>query len=218
MTQIAHQMIPMIVGLLLSPIPAAALIVMLMTNRARRNGLAFVLGWLLGIFGVGLIVISFPGLGASTATPSGDGFGLIRMTIGLTLISWAIYKAYRRYHTIQPETPAFFERLDHISVSRAFGIGLLVSAGNIKNLGFSAAAALMLNQAVLGFSASIPYLIGYSLAGSMTLMIPFGLYVLMHHRADPLLERWKNWLISNHIYVLSGVVIYVGLMIIRGGA
>lgn len=209
-------MAPMIVGLLLSPIPIAALIIMLMTARAKHNGQAFVAGWLLGIFGIGFIVISFPTLNFSDSPPFADA-RLIRILLGLILICWAVYKVYRRYHTPDPETPKFFQKLDHINASRAFGIGVLVSAGNIKNLGFSAAAGLVINQAGLSLINRLTYLLAYSLVGSITVLIPLVLYLSLQHKADATLRKWKTWLISNHIYVLSAVVIFIGVMIMTGG-
>ncbi len=216
MSQIIPQLAPMIIGLLLSPIPIIALIIILMTDRAQINGQAFVGGWLLGIFGVGLIVISFPGLVPNSDTPSAYA-GTIRISLGLALISWAVFKAYRRYHMPSVETPRFFQKLDQITASRAFAIGLLVSAGNIKNLGFSAAAAVVITQADLSFFSRLIHLLAYSLVGSMTVLIPLGLYFSQRHKADAMLLNWKTWLISYHTYVLSAVVIFVGVMIMTGG-
>lgn len=206
----------MVIGLLLSPIPIAALIIMLMTAQARNNGMAFIAGWLLGVFGVGLIVISFPGLGTGDSTPLPYA-QQIRLIIGLILIFWSSFNIIRRYRTPNPEIPRFFQNLDHIKASRAFGVGLLVSAGNIKNLGFSAAAAVIINQAQTDYLQSLLYLTSYSLIGSTTVLIPAGLYFMLHHKADPILQHWKAWLMKNHAYILSGVVIFVGLMIIKGG-
>ncbi len=47
------QVLPMAVGVALSPVPIIALILMLVTPRARVNGPAFVVGWLLGLAIVG---------------------------------------------------------------------------------------------------------------------------------------------------------------------
>ncbi|HUK72944.1 MAG TPA: GAP family protein [Streptosporangiaceae bacterium] len=41
--------LPLAIGIALSPIPIIAVVLMLTTPRARANGPAFVLGWLLGL-------------------------------------------------------------------------------------------------------------------------------------------------------------------------
>jgi Sap, sulfolipid-1-addressing protein len=43
------QPLPFAVGVALSPAPIAAVILMLITPRARANGPAFILGWIVGI-------------------------------------------------------------------------------------------------------------------------------------------------------------------------
>ena len=49
------------VGVALSPVPIIAVILMLVTPRARANGPAFVVGWLAGLAVVGVIVLSVAG-------------------------------------------------------------------------------------------------------------------------------------------------------------
>jgi hypothetical protein len=50
------QSLPLAIGVALSPIPIIAVVLMLTTPRARANGPAFVLGWLLGLGLVGAVV------------------------------------------------------------------------------------------------------------------------------------------------------------------
>ena len=47
------QSLPLAVGVALSPVPIIAVVLMLTTPRARVNGPAFVLGWLVGLGIVG---------------------------------------------------------------------------------------------------------------------------------------------------------------------
>lgn len=47
----------------LSPIPIIAVVLLLTTPRARTNGPAFVLGWLLGLGVVGAVVLALAGSG-----------------------------------------------------------------------------------------------------------------------------------------------------------
>jgi Sap, sulfolipid-1-addressing protein len=43
------QSLPLAIGVALSPVPIIAVVLMLTTPRARANGPAFVLGWLVGL-------------------------------------------------------------------------------------------------------------------------------------------------------------------------
>ena len=51
------EMLPLAIGIAISPLPIIAVILMLTTPKARTNGLAFLGGWLLGLAVVGAIVL-----------------------------------------------------------------------------------------------------------------------------------------------------------------
>ena len=52
--------LPLAVGIALSPIPIIAVVLMLTSRKAKVNGPAFILGWLLGLGIVGAIVLALP--------------------------------------------------------------------------------------------------------------------------------------------------------------
>jgi hypothetical protein len=51
------EILPLAVGVAISPIPIIAVVLMLSTPKDRGNGLAFLLGWLVGPGLVGVIVL-----------------------------------------------------------------------------------------------------------------------------------------------------------------
>jgi hypothetical protein len=67
MGQAIGQSPPLAVGIALSPLPIVAVVLMLVTERGRVNGPAFILGWWLGPAVVGGIVLSVAG-GASASS------------------------------------------------------------------------------------------------------------------------------------------------------
>ena len=66
--------LPMAVGIALSPIPIIAVVLMLTSRKARINGPAFVLGWLLGLGIVGAIVLTLAGSGGTSTKREPFGF------------------------------------------------------------------------------------------------------------------------------------------------
>ncbi len=64
--------LPMAIGIALSPVPIIAVVLMLTTERAKVNGLAFVAGWLAGLAVVGAIVLAIagPADASSSGTPA----------------------------------------------------------------------------------------------------------------------------------------------------
>jgi hypothetical protein len=63
------EILPLAVGVAISPIPVIAVILMLFSDRARSKGLAFLLGWIAGIAGGLGVLIAI----ASTRDLSTDG-------------------------------------------------------------------------------------------------------------------------------------------------
>jgi hypothetical protein len=55
------QILPLAVVVAFSPMPIVAVVLMLVSARARVNGPAFVLGWILGVGVVGGIILAVSG-------------------------------------------------------------------------------------------------------------------------------------------------------------
>src|SRR3954453_443258 len=81
------QLLPLAVGVALSPVPIIAVVLMLVTPRARSNGPAFVVGWLLGLGIVGAIVIlaADPAGATDDAAPATWVSGL-QLVLGILLL------------------------------------------------------------------------------------------------------------------------------------
>jgi hypothetical protein len=60
----------MSVGVALSPVPIAAVMLLMLTARARANAPSFLLGWMLGILTVSAVVFFFPRLETSPCGPT----------------------------------------------------------------------------------------------------------------------------------------------------
>lgn len=58
MGQAIGEFLPLAVGVAISPIPIIAVILMLFSDRARANSLAFLIGWVVGISVVMAVLIA----------------------------------------------------------------------------------------------------------------------------------------------------------------
>ncbi len=58
------------VGIAVSPIPIAAVILMLFSGRARVNSVSFMVAWVAGIVLVTTVVVLIPGLETDDSEPS----------------------------------------------------------------------------------------------------------------------------------------------------
>ena len=81
------QTLSLAVGVALSPVPIIAVILMLVTPRARSNGPAFVVGWLVGLAIVGTVVLLVAG--PANANDEGEPatwVDVLELVLGLLLV------------------------------------------------------------------------------------------------------------------------------------
>src|SRR5215211_8475144 len=81
------QSLPLAIGVALSPMSIIAVVLMLTTSRARANGPAFVLGWLLGLGVVGAVVLALAGPGeASESGQPATWVSWVKLLLGVLLL------------------------------------------------------------------------------------------------------------------------------------
>src|SRR6185295_10424772 len=79
------------VGVALSPIPIIAVVLMLGTPRARANGPAFVLGWIVGLAIVGALVLVAAGSADATqGSQPADWVGVLKLALGVLVLLVAV--------------------------------------------------------------------------------------------------------------------------------
>ncbi len=143
------QALPLAVGVALSPVPIIAVVLMLMSARARLNGPGFVLGWLVGLGALGAIVLAVAG-----PASAGDEGGhpatwasVLKLALGLLLIGVAVRQWRGRPKPGQDaEAPKWMGSIEHFSPPKATGAGVVLSAVNPKNTLLAVAAATGIAQ------------------------------------------------------------------------
>ena len=122
------------VGVAVSPVPIAAVIVILFTPKAKSNAPAFLIGWILGMLVVGSVVLLIPGMGANESEPSTQS-GIVKGILGLALlfVGWSLWQKRPRSGETA-EAPKWMDSIDTFGVGKSLGMGFLLSAVNPKNL------------------------------------------------------------------------------------
>src|SRR5262245_13710997 len=111
------QVLPLALGVALSPIPIVAIVLMLAAKRASLNGTAFVAGWLVGLVLVGAIVftVAGPQAGDTQLVPA-TWINAVELVIGGFLLclaaeQWRARPAAGR----APMSPKWLDALDKLS-------------------------------------------------------------------------------------------------------
>src|ERR1700679_279844 len=87
MGQAIGQILAFAVGVAISPVPIIGVVLMLATPRARANGPAFVLGWVLGLAILGTVVLLVSsGASASSGGEPAKWVSVLKLALGALLL------------------------------------------------------------------------------------------------------------------------------------
>ena len=213
------QVLALGVGVALSPVPIIAVVLMLVTPKARTNGPMFVIGWLVGLVIVGAIVLSLAGPSdASDEGQPADWVGVVELVLGALLLLVAIKEFRSRPHEgEEAQMPKWMGAIDAFTPVKAFGAGAVLSGLNPKNLLLAVAAGAAIAQTgIAGSEQAVAYGV-FALLGTVGVAIPVVIYFAMGDRAAALLENLKNWLARNNTVIMSVLMLVIGVKLIGDG-
>lgn len=215
MGQAIGQILSFAVGVAISPLPIVAVVLMLVTPRARANGPAFVAGWLAGLLIVGAIVL----LVAPDATDDGGGpatwVSVVKLVLGAALLLLGL-KQWRGRAGDGGEAamPSWMAAIDSFTAPKALGAGAALSAVNPKNLLLAlAAAAAIVQTDISEGQQAVAYLV-FALIATVSVAAPVVIYFAMGDKAGPMLERLKNWMAQNNAVIMAVLVLVLGAKLI----
>jgi len=219
MGQTIGDILPLAIGIAISPIPIIAIILILTTPRARTNGLAFLGGWLLGLTAVAAIVLVVTDA-TDVATSSGSSkvVSAIKLVLGLLLLLLA-WRRFRKRPGPGEEAPLpkWMTAVDGFTPGRSFAVAALLAGPKPKNLILNAAAAAEIAQSGLTSFEQIVALLAVVLIGSLGIIAPVGVYFAMGDRSASVLGEWKVWLAANNATVMFVLFLVFGFSLIGKG-
>ncbi len=219
MGQAIGDFLPLAVGVAICPLPIIAVILMLFTDRARQNSLAFLLGWVVGI----VVALSVLIVVASSTTLSSGGepsaiSSWIKLILGVLLIAFAV-KEWRARPApgTDPKMPRWMTRIETMAPRRAFGLGLLLSALNPKSLLFIAGGAVVIAGAGLSFADEAICIAVFTVIGASSVAVPALAYLFFGERIRPTLDGANAWLSANNTAVMAVLFFVIGVSLFGKG-
>ena len=154
---------------MISPVPIIAVILMLVTPKARVNGPAFLVGWLLGLAVIGTIVLVFAGsANANDGGQPATWVDVLKLVLGLLLVLVAAKQWRGRPHgDEEPPAPKWMGAIDAFTPPKALGAGAVLAGANPKNLLLSVGAAATIAQTgISGGEQAVAYAV-FALIGTI---------------------------------------------------
>jgi threonine/homoserine/homoserine lactone efflux protein len=213
------QILPLGVGVALSPVPIVAVVLMLGTPRARLNGPAFLLGWMAGLATAGTVVLLLSsGASASEAGQPATWVSILKLALGALLVLVALRQwRGRPRDEAEPEMPKWMQAIDAFRTPKAAGAGLLLSAVNPKNLLLTVAAAAAIAQTGIDAGQQAIALAVFVLVGTLGPGIPVAIYFGMGSRAVHVLDELKTWMARHNAAIMAVLCLVIGAKLIGDG-
>ena len=217
---VVGQKLPDAIGIALSAMPIAGLLLMLTAAQAgQAKALAYALGWMFALSGA--VTLTTLASQAVTQALGGDtaiwvaGLEILLGVIQLYLGFITIRK--RPKNPSEVEEPRWMKAVDRMSVSSAFLFGVLMIVTNAKNLSLSIAAGASFVRAKLSNGQLAATIAVFTLTGSITIFGPVLLTLLAPKRSASFLIAAREWLIANNAIILTLVFWIVGAIILVSG-
>jgi threonine/homoserine/homoserine lactone efflux protein len=220
MGPVIGDLLPLAVGVAISPIPVIAVILMLLAPRAGAASVGVATGWLAGIIVVTTLVellASGTDVGSDDGEPS-TASSWIKLVLGLLLLALAVRQwRGRPGPDDDAQLPKWMTAIDKVTPVKATGLGFLLSAVNPKNLLMCIAAGVTIGEAELAAGETVVSVVVFTLLAGSSVLVLVVAYLVASERMRGPLDRLKVWLQANNAAVMSVLLLVIGVTLIGKG-
>jgi threonine/homoserine/homoserine lactone efflux protein len=213
------EILPLAVGIAISPVPIIAAILMLLSPKAKGASVGFLLGWITGIV-VAIVVFTLLSsvLPAQDESGSSPVRGVIKIILGALLLFLALRQwRGRPAEGEQATMPKWMSAIDSMTAGKALGLGFLLSAVNPKNLLMAISAGLIIGGAGLAVGQTVVVIVMFVLLAASTVLIPVVAYLIASERLAGPLDRLRAWLVNNNATIMAVLLLVIGVAVIGKG-
>ncbi len=209
-----QDLVPYAAAIALSPMPIAALLLILLSKRAKLNSIFFMLGWLLGI--LGLVVISMQmALTSDAATGTHTIKHFINAALGILLILFALKQLHNRPKKGKvAKVPKWMAAIENFSPIMSFGVGLGLAVFNFKNMPMGIAAGVALSETAKTINEAAIGLLFYVLFAGSTIIVPVLGFLVFGKKLQGVFKTLKEWLISNNATIMFVLFLILGVLLL----
>ena len=188
------------------------ILVLLYSDRPRRAGLTYLLGWLVGMTAMISAVVWIAPSGQRSHADAVSSQSRIQFGIGVALIALAVLTWVQRHR--HANALSVLDRLQNASSRTTMLIGLILAVGNPKFILACIAGGVAINaytSSTLNSAAGIGFFV--VVAGSTT-AAPILVHAVTAHYADSWLERLRHWVHEHTAALTAGTLLFVGVLLV----
>jgi len=219
MGPVIGDILPLALGVAISPVPIIAVILMLLSPRARATSVGFLVGWIVGVTVVVTLVTLLVNP-ADSSDPSEPSMVVtwLKILLGLAAIGLGVKEWRGRPTGDQPGTlPEWMSSIDQMTPVKAVGLAALLAGVNPKNLTLCLAGGLVIGGADLSVEETVLVIALFVVIASCTVAVPVLGYLVARERMAKPLDDLRDWLTDNNAAVMSVLLLVIGTVIFGKG-
>jgi hypothetical protein len=210
--------LPLALGIAISPIPIIAAILMLLSPKARATSVGFLVGWILGIVVAVVVFTLLSSLIPAASDGSKPGAGVVKLILGVLLLLLAVRQwRSRPKGDAEPALPNWMAAIDTMTAGKALGLAFLLAAVNPKNLLMGAAAGVAIGAAGISSGEATITIVIYVVIAASTVALPVIAYLAASSRMTAPLQSLRTWLVHNNATVMSILLLVIGFVVVGKG-
>lgn len=225
--------IPLVLGIIMSPLAIIAVVAVLFSERARGNSIAFLTGWFLAIVvavGGSYLVLTILEVHERQDPPL--WVPILHIIIGVVLLvgAWFIYSRLRhRLHAMAlatgpgeiaaaaPQLPKMLQSVEHFTAFRSglLGFGLFIL--NPVDASCALAAAMNLRLSSISATGQLACAVLFCVIAASSVAIPVGMLLIRKEEAAAPLATIRNWIATNTKLLNVGLLVLIAAMQLSKG-
>jgi len=213
-------LLPLAIGVAISPVPIIAIVLMLLATRAGSASAGFLVGWVVGVAGATAVVTVLAntiGLSDSDSGPSA-GVSWTKIVLGALLLLVAVRQWRSRPRPGQEATlPKWMSAIDSFTFVKAGALGLALAAVNPKNLLLCVAAGTTVGSADLSGGDQVIAVAVFTVIAIVSVAGPVIAYAVAREPMRHPLDELRTWLQANNAAVMATLMLVIGVVLIGKG-
>lgn len=233
MGELVITLIPVTLGVVLSPLAIMALVAVLLSERARANGIAYLIGWVVGLAGLtALCLWMFDLFEVHALGEPPLWVPVLRIVIGVFLFAAAAW-VYRRgkEHIKQmakaatpqdvvaasPQLPGWLQTVSTFRPGRTFILGVGLFVLNPVDASCAIIAALDISLSGLDAASQVLFALGFAVVGTLPIAVPVFFVLARGQKAQPMLDGMRTWIAGNTHVLNAALLLIIGVIQLQKG-
>lgn len=209
------ELIPLALVVALSPLSIIPAVLVLHTPRPRPTGLAFLVGWVVGLAALTEIFVQVSGLLGGNLDKPPTWASWFRVVLGAALIVFGAIRWLNRKNS--DHSPAWMRKITEITPATAALAGAALTVVNLKVLFICAAAGLAIGTAGLSDTDAWTAYVFFVAVAASSVVIPILAYAVSGDHLDGPLAKLRAWMEKHNAALVAAILVVIGLLLLYKG-